>query len=302
MPARWRGFTLVELLVVIAIIGVLIALMLPAVQAAREAARRCSCCNNLKQIGLALHMYHDTCKRLPAGWSAYDPATGQPHWFGLPGWGWAAKILSHMEQTALEQNLIRFDLPITDPANQQARVFSIATDRCPSDIGQNTFVLPGGELYLGPGSYTPVELATGNYVGMFGTQDLHEVCPGPGGQCEGNGTFFLNRGLRLSEIRDGLSQTFIVGERSSKWAPSTWVGMVTGGWHAPARIVGVAAYPPNSEQTPEHSFHNFSSFHPTGTHFLLGDGSVRLVSQTIDPALFYALATRNAGDVVGGGF
>ncbi|MGQ9576604.1 MAG: DUF1559 family PulG-like putative transporter [Thermoguttaceae bacterium] len=302
MPARWRGFTLVELLVVIAIIGVLIALMLPAVQAAREAARRCSCCNNLKQIGLALHMYHDTCKRLPAGWSAYDPATGQPHWFGLPGWGWAAKILSHMEQTALEQNLIRFDLPITDPANQQARVFSIATHRCPSDIGQNTFVLPGGELYLGPGSYTPVELATGNYVGMFGTQDLHEVCSPPGRHCEGDGTFFLNRGLRLSEIRDGLSQTFIVGERSSKWAPSTWVGMVTGGWHAPARIVGVAAYPPNSEQTPEHYFHNFSSFHPTGTHFLLGDGSVRLVSQTIDPALFHALATRNAGDVVGGGF
>jgi len=299
MFTRRSGFTLVELLVVIAIIGILISLLLPAVQAAREAARRCSCCNNLKQVGLALHMYHDTNKQLPAGWVGYDPSTRLPHWFGLPGWGWGAKILPYMEQGSLYKSAVHFELPITDPANAGARVFPITTFRCPSDTGQKSFVLEGGEVYVGPGSFTPVELATGNYIGMFGTVDIHDVCPGPGGRCEGNGTFFLNRGLRFSDITDGLSQTLFVGERSSKLAPSTWVGVVTGGLHGPARVVGAAAYPPNSEEIPEYYFHNFSSFHPNGTHFLSADGSVRLIPETIDMAAYHALATRSAGDIVG---
>jgi prepilin-type N-terminal cleavage/methylation domain-containing protein len=303
MLARRKAFTLVELLVVIAIIGLLIALLLPAVQAAREAARRMSCTNNLKQIGLALHMYHDTHRRLPAGWQAFDPATGQPHWYGEPGWGWAAKILPFMEQGPLFEQSVYLTLPIAHPANAQARVTEVGAFRCPSDTGNKSFVLEGGGTYLGTaGGYTPVELATGNYVGVFGTQEPHEICE-PGepafNGCVGDGTFFLNRYLSFRDFQDGLSQTLIAGERSSKWISSTWVGVVTGGYEAEVRVAGVALFPPNSEEEEEQYTHSFSSFHPSGTNFLAGDGSVKLIAETIDRQIYLALCTRAASDVVG---
>ena len=303
MSAPRKGFTLVELLVVIAIIGILIALLLPAVQAAREAARRMSCTNNMKQIGLGLHMYHDTFKTLPAGWRGFDPSTGQPHWFGLPGWAWSASILSYMEQTAIHDSLLHFDRPITDPVNDDARVAEISIFRCPTDTGEKTFDLAGGGPSVGGGVTFPIEIATGNYIGAFGTADLHDVCspssPAFNG-CEGNGTFFLNRQVRFADIKDGLSNTLVVGERSSKLAPSTWVGVVTGAQHGVARVAGLATFPPNSEENEEHYSHSFSSFHPAGTNFLSGDGSVKLISETIAEQAFHALTTRSAGDTVGG--
>lgn len=298
---RHKGFTLVELLVVIAIIGILVALLLPAVQAAREAARRMSCGNNLKQVGIALHIYHDTFRRLPAGWRGYDPASGRPHWFGEPGWGWSATILPYMEQTTISDALVRFELPIADPKNALARVKPIPTYRCPSDIGEPTFVLEGGGIYVGSGGgFTPTRLATGNYVGVFGTLDFHDVCVGT--PCRGDGTFFLNKGTRFADIKDGLSQTVIVGERSSKLAYSTWVGVVSGGLHGPARVTGVAEYPPNSESAPEHYFHNFSSLHPSGTHFLFADGAVRMVTESIEKRVYHALCTRASGDIIESGW
>jgi len=296
-----NAFTLVELLVVIAIIGVLVALLLPAVQAAREAARRMSCTNNLKQIGLALHMYHDVHKQLPAGWRGYDPSNGEPFWFGLPGWAWSPGILPYLEQSNVEDNLVRYDLPITDPVNATVRKLELGVFRCPSDIGKDTFSLKGGGPSVGPGVSFPMEMATGNYIGVFGTRDFHFVCnpssPDFNG-CEGNGVFYLNRQHRFADITDGLSNTLIVGERSSKLAPSTWVGVVTGGQHAVARVAGVGAYAPNSEDTPAHYFHNFSSFHPAGTNFLAGDGSVKLITETIDLQTYCALCTRDGGERV----
>ncbi|MEN6498003.1 MAG: DUF1559 domain-containing protein [Thermoguttaceae bacterium] len=297
MRMRRTGFTLVELLVVIAIIGILIALLLPAVQAAREAARRMSCSNNMKQMGLALHMYHDTNRQFPAGWTAYDPATRQPHWFGLPGWGWPAKILPFMEQSSVYNSRVHLDLPITDPANAEARLTAIATFRCPSDTGEATFKLAGGGPVVGGGSFSPVDVATSNYLGVFGTEDFHDVCDGK--PCIGNGTFVLVRGFAMRDLTDGTSQTFIVGERSSKHAPATWLGVVTGGQHAPARICGISTFPPNSEAEEEHYSHNFSSRHPTGTHFLLADGSVRMIPETINEQVYHALCTRSGGDLVG---
>jgi hypothetical protein len=287
---------LVELLVVIAIIGVLIAMLLPAVQAAREAARRVSCANNLRQIGIGLHLYHDSRRQWPAGWQGYDPATGTPHWFGLPGWAWSAAILPYMEQGDLSKTLVHFDLPMTDPANAAARVTAIALYRCPSDVGPKTFVMEGGGPYVGSGGFTPTELATSNYLGVFGSDEMHEVCSTT--QCVGNGAFFLNRGLRLGEITDGLSHTFVVGERSSKWAPSTWVGVLSGGECAPGRVTGEATYPPNSEHEEEAVDHNFSSYHPTGTHFLAADGAVHLIASEIDMELYQALCTRSGGEPV----
>ena len=164
-----KGFTLVELLVVIAIIGILKALLLPAVQAAREAARRMSCSNNLKQIGLALHNYHDSFKRFPPGWRGYDRVTGGPFWLGEPGWGWASALLPHLEQNTVSDALIRFELPITDPANARARVKHLAVFRCPSDTGDPTFLLSeDGHNDHGhdphDGEFFPLEMATGNFA------------------------------------------------------------------------------------------------------------------------------------------
>ncbi|MHB8864911.1 MAG: DUF1559 family PulG-like putative transporter [Pirellulaceae bacterium] len=302
MIRRRFGFTLVELLVVIAVIGVLVALLLPAVQAAREAARRMSCKNNLKQIGLALHLYHDTFSRWPAGWQGYDPVTRVDNWLGDPGWGWSAAILPYVEQSSVSDGMIRFELPIHDPVNQPAREQVLTLFRCPSDIGDSTFKLyeeshqdhGGGDH---DGEEFPMMMATSNYVGMYGTLDMHEACEH--GPCRGDGSFFLNRGIRLADIRDGLSQTLVVGERSSKLSYSTWVGAVAGSEHGPARVVGSGLYPPNAEGSYEAYVHTFSSLHPKGTQFVLGDGSVHLIAETIDVDIYRRLCTRANADPVG---
>jgi len=293
---RRKGFTLVELLVVIAIIGILVALLLPAIQMAREAARRSSCNNNMKQIGLGLHMYHDTFGRFPAGWQAEDPTGGHDDWLGEPGWGWAAAILPYMEQTTMYGDRIDFHYPITAPVNQAGRETELKVYRCPSDIGRPTFELEADHHH--PFSYTPIEIATANYVGVFGTKDPHDVYEH--GETP-DGAFILNKQMSLRDFLDGTSETFIVGERTAKLSYSTWVGMVRGGEHAPARVVGVATFPPNSDAAfhPEAPTHNFSSLHPGGTQFVAADGSVRLITESIDTQVYHALCTRAGGEVVG---
>lgn len=292
MLIRRKGFTLVELLVVIAIIGILIALLLPAVQAAREAARRASCTNNMKQIGLAMHLHHDVYLRLPAGWDGYDQTTGRPYGLGVPGWAWAARILPFIEQANVQKNLIDFNKPVTDPANDAARLLVLATYRCPSDVGNEKFVNVDEET--GQGTY---EFATANYVGVWGTGDLHVCGTLPiGTQCTSDGSFFHNSTIRFADILDGLSQTFVAGERSSKLDYSTWAGTVAGNDCAPGRILGTAQFPPNS---PQSNTHDFSSQHPTGANFLLADGSVRLIPETIDQAVYRALMTRNGNEPIG---
>ncbi len=301
MNVRRSAFTLVELLVVIAIIGILVSLLLPAVQAAREASRRIACSNNLKQVGLALHLYHDVFLRLPPGWWGYDLATQEEYWLGEPGWGWCAAMLPYVEQSTLSESVVHCGLPIHDPLNKQARESHLPVFRCPSDAGHRAFQLAAGDDHdhggHGPGCVFPLLMATGNYVGMFGTQDMHEVCEH--GPCRGNGTFFLNRGVQLAEIKDGLSNTLIAGERTSRLSYSTWVGAVAGSEHGPARVVGEGALPPNSQGTYETNVHVFSSEHPSGTQFVLGDGSVHLLHQTIDRMTYRSLCTRAARDVVG---
>ena len=293
-----RGFTLVELLVVIAIIGILVALLLPAIQAAREAGRRASCSNNMKQIGLALHMHHDTYGRFPAGWSAKDPNPGgHDDWLGEPGWGWASAILPYMEQNALYGEMIDFNSPITATVNQQARETELDIYRCPSDIGRSTFELEACVHH--PIPYTPIHIATANYVGVFGTEDPHDVYEHG---ATPDGAFVLNEQFSLRDFLDGASETFIVGERTARLSYSTWVGMVRGGEHAPARVVGVATLPPNSDLAfdPEAPAHNFSSLHPAGTQFVAADGSVKLITDSIDMQVYHALCTRSGGEVTGG--
>jgi len=291
-------------LVVIAIIGLLIGLLLPAVQAAREAARRAECSNNLKQIGLAIQMYYDANRRLPAGWTAYTSDGRQPQVNGQPGWAWGAVILPYLEQMNLYQGGIVLKAPIYDPVNEKAIRTFLTIYRCPSDLSQDQ-VFQAHKLHEGhehesehPGEdYDELLLARSNYVGSFGATNVHSCEDlAPGAKCEGNGVLFHNSYLDFSAIRDGLSQTFLVGERTVVLGYATWTGVLPGDACAPAAVVASAEYPPNLRQA--HA-HNFSSQHPQGANFLFGDGSVHMISQTIDLQVFHALATRSGGETPG---
>lgn len=288
MKRNHKAFTLVELLVVIAIIGILVSLLLPAVQAAREAARRMSCYNNLKQIGLALHNYHDTHKSLPMGWIGVDPATRQPHALGQPGWGWAARVLPFLEQANTE-NLLNGDLPITDPSNQPARDTHLALYRCPSDANSE-------EFFDITGSMPTVRIPVANYVGMAGTQELENCEPMPiGTQCQTDGIFYHNSSTSFRDIIDGLSSTFMAGERNSKIDNSTWVGSIPGADEGFERFLGIADHAPNTVGA---HLDDLSSYHPAGTNFVIADGSVRLITETIDLTVYQALATIRGGEPV----
>src|SRR5262245_35081038 len=205
-PPR-RGFTLVELLVVIAIIGTLVALLLPAVQAAREAARASQCKNQLKQIGLASHQYHDISGRLPPGWIANQPE-------GVPGWGWASALLPYLEQRNLDENLINRRLAIADAANQAARETVVPVFLCPSDAHPKVFTIFGGAeagdeeeaFATNVDAGTPLfRIARSNYVGMFGVSEVEEV------PADGEGTFYFLSSTCYAEIYKGIYNAIIVG-------------------------------------------------------------------------------------------
>lgn len=290
MVTSRRAFTLIELLVVLAVIGVLLALLLPAVQAARETARKVSCFNNLKQIGVALHHYHEIQACLPPGWIATERSTNRPWMDGETGWAWGAMLLPFLEQQVAIDNLVHFDKPIVDPIHAQALVHALEVYRCPSDTGAARFPLRAA---ANP-QVTLLEMATSNYVGMFGTNDLDACASLPVGlQCQGNGVFFHQSRLRFADVVDGLSQTIFVGERCSKLGGSTWLGIIPGAEEAAQRVVGVADHRPNH---PEGHFDDFSSFHALGANFLLGDGSVKLIHEQIDQGVYWALSTRAGGE------
>ena len=286
-----RGFTLIELLVVIAIVAVLIALLLPAVQQAREAARRSQCQNNLKQIGLALHNYHDTNQCFPPGWIGIT--ANQPDVNGLNGWGWASKLLHKMDQQALYHQ-INFKLGITDPANAAILTNVLPMFRCPSDPSSNLWVLKDD---MG----NPVAtLPTANYAGNFGSGGLDDCEITPlGTTCLGNGVMMHNRAIRLRDITDGTSTTLMIGEHKTRedldWH-STWTGVVAGGEEPYQRILGVTDHVPNS---PANHIDDFASHHTTGSFFLMGDGHVKLITSNIDESVYKKLATRGGNEVVG---
>lgn len=286
-----RGFTLIELLVVIAIIAILVALLLPAVQNAREAARRSQCQNNLKQIGIALHNYHETNNCFPPGWLGVT--SNQPNVNGLNGWGWASKLLHRMDQQALYHE-IKFNVSVTDPLNAPVLRRALPMFRCPSDPSPDTWVLNDD---MG----SPVAtLPTANYVGCFGSDGLDNCETAPlGTVCVGDGVFMHNRAIRLSDITDGTSTTLMIGEHKTRedldWH-STWVGVAAGGEEPYQRILGVTDHVPNS---PASHIDDFSSHHTTGSFFVMGDGRVRLITSNIDENVFKTLATRSGREPVG---
>lgn len=299
------GFTLVELLVVIAIIGILVGLLLPAVQAAREAARRMQCSNNVRQIGLALHNYESAYRRFPSGWIANTPV-------GEPGWGWAVGVMPFMEQNNIYQQ-IDLRSEIIAPQNQPMLQVVVPTFICPSDPTGAIFQIAENEgdhdhdhdharssRFDEDEDHPPhnvdeghklFPIAKSNYVGVFGTGEVEES------PYRSDGTFFGNSAVRLRDFVDGTSNTFVIGERSSRLGGSIWHGVIPEANAPFARIVGSADHVPNS---PVGHFDDFSSFHATGANFIMGDCSVRLIPDTIDEGVYQAMATRMGGEVISG--
>ena len=294
-----RGFTLIELLVVIAIIAILIALLLPAVQQAREAARRTECKNHLKQIGLALHNYHDVHSVLPPGWIAVNSGTPSAH-SGTSGVGWGTMILPQMEQNNVYQ-LFNSARPLTDSSNAVFLRAQIKSYKCASDPNPDYFKINQA------GSTTVIaELPTANYLAVFGPENLDDCENSPGilpvmadGTCRGSGMFYHNSSVRMRDLTDGTTNTLMTGERKTKptlnWF-SSWPGMIANGEEAFQRVCGSADHVPNHPAT---HFDDFSSHHVGGAQFSLGDGSVRFISENIDGRVYRSLATIQGGEVTG---
>jgi prepilin-type N-terminal cleavage/methylation domain-containing protein/prepilin-type processing-associated H-X9-DG protein len=315
------GFTLIELLVVIAIIAVLIALLLPAVQAAREAARRIQCVNNLKQLGLALHNYHDATLILPPGYIAAAPFT-DAETDTSPGWSWASMILPQLEQAPLYAS-INFSLPVQAPANSTGAATSVAAFLCPSDQFQGpTFAVTDGF------GNTVATVGASSYAASTG-DDASDTAFGFDNLGNGCGLFFRDSAIRIASITDGTSQTIMLEERAWGNAEGTWVGAVAGGYiqrgpfnpcpgsadatyQAPCLVLA-HCHMINTNADSDSGLDDSSSFHPAGANQLFGDGSVHFLRSVPNDAgvnpdgstrytptslIFQAMGTRAMGEVI----
>jgi len=290
-----HGFTLIELLVVIAIIAILIALLIPAVQKVREAASQSQCQNNLKQIALASHNYHDNFKRFPPGVnlpgeedSGWDPAPDANNYYGLH-----VALFPFYEQENLLKELI---LDVQDPQSKNcqgptsmgAQVIPMLI--CPSDaFFPSNYVGQYGALYFGLTSYG----------GCSGTSQTSSTA----NQMARNGIFFMNSRITMGAIVDGTSNTFLFGERSRQNLPATSSSEALGGW-AWANEFAQEDNTMNTNEPMEgvqtHDLNQFGSQHAGGAiaNFAFADGSVRSISQNINIVNFQRLSTRAGGEVV----
>jgi len=306
-----RGFTLVELLVVIAIIGIMVALLLPSVQAAREAARRLQCSNNLKQIGLAVHNYHDASRVLPFGQGGTNN-----HYSAV------SMLLPFMEQQPLYAS-IDFRLPYSNPVNDAARRTELSMLRCPSDI-ENPLPETGGAI---------------NYMANKGNGIVWRDASGPNtGMEPPNGVFFFRSAIRFGQIKDGLSNTAAFSERVLADGSNGIVSPLADVFFHPAAPVTpteaqamceaidindlmhqfplfmgapwidgqhtyLHATPPNSRSCGFflvlRAVMPPSSQHSDGVQLLLCDGSVRFVTEQIDLSTWRALGSRSSNESLG---
>ena len=289
LPSR-QAFTLIELLVVIAIIAVLIALLLPAVQQAREAARRSQCKNNLKQIGIAFHNYHETYNVLPPGYIDNDPLANVTNQNLL---GWGTFILPFMDQAPL-YNLISGS-GACSASWPTVAAMTTASASIPTPYAKTvlqTYICPTdptGAINTDVYSY-----AKSNYTGVGGN-NYRSSSP----TALPTGTFYDNSRVSLRDVTDGSSNTAIVGERGSAGVKygTVWVGNPSDAWYYTQCAV-MAASDYYSINEPAGSW-NFTSSHTGGAHFLFGDGAVRFLNETMDLATYGYLGAIADGNVVG---
>jgi len=278
------GFTLVELLVVIAIIGLLIALLLPAVQAAREAARRMQCSNNLKQLGIAIHNYHDAYKVVPPSFRWRADGNG-------PSGGWIVRTLPFLEENALYQQFAALKFNIVDPKALPLIQTILPQLRCPSDDSSGSLT---DHQYQWEGTL----VAQGNYKGCIGdprmggggvsgSQDRHMTTPN-------NGMFwrysYLNP-VSFRKIPDGLSKTFMVGEDIPEYNYHSMWSYCNGDYSSCHQVLNFLPNPPTAADWPNTI--SFRSRHAGGAHFCFADASVHFIPDEIDFMLYRALSTRD---------
>ena len=333
MTARKSGFTLIELLVVIAIIAILVAMLLPAVQQAREAARRSSCKNQLKQLGLALHNYHDTHRVFPPGCigpqvfsnlSAGHPTANRISWIPL--------ILPYIEQSAIYEAVVPYmngtvagQSPTSSPATWPNAKVEIPSLKCPSD--------PHGSKMQGLTTANALtERVFSNYVacqGSTGTRLSPTTVPSadppdPAGT-RLNGMFFAMSRVGMRDVVDGTSNTIMLGE--IRLVPDEGTTYATGAdfrgyvWNSDGPTTWFTTqFPPNNFEpdrfffcvnttlSPCTKMPNVTGYtarlqsrsaHAGGAQFTLADGSVRFVSSNVNTELFRSLGTRNGGEVIG---
>jgi prepilin-type N-terminal cleavage/methylation domain-containing protein len=312
--ARRSGFTLIELLVVIAIIAILIGLLLPAVQKVREAAARIKCYNNLKQIGIALHSYHDSIGTLPSGHIELQVG-GAYQYFSC----WSISILPYLEQDNLYRAYLDNPVPNQAPANQAFCTTKLSVYICPSDIRTNAVLLPetiapdgGGNpgIHYWPSSYKAMTgIGDAGSTQTFGgfwneVQTALAVHPTGKGAFHGDGSSGLGP-EKLVTIKDGLSNTLFVGERHTRthftrgpfWADSFNLYSKGASW--PYSITLLADYDACAAQiNANYCKYGWGSFHTAGISWLFGDGSVRSINTNIDMNTFMALSTVNGGEVI----
>ncbi len=287
--AQRYGFTLIELLVVIAIISVLIALLLPAVQSAREAARRSQCCNNLMQLGLALQSYESAHEILPPGVvDLKGPVLDLPKGYGF---GWLTQILPYIEMRNV-YNHFNLKVGLYESDNFTTRTNLVRSFLCPSDIG------PARDSN---------RIAMTNYAGV------HHDVEAPIDK-DNHGVLFLNSAVRYEDVTDGTSMTLFVGEKAIEstelgWASGTRASLRNMGLNvnrtiAPSRA-GISNMGLNAEEskalakmgTPAF-VGGFGSRHPGGSNFSFGDGSVRFIKSSISAKVYQDLGNRADGDVI----
>ena len=326
MKLSRRGFTLVELLVVIAIIGILVGLLLPAVQAAREAARRMQCTNNTKNISLAMHNYHDTFRRFPAGVTAWPSlATGADQVGGTPGsvggffngmWGWPAAVFPFIEAGNIYDRISFANRPWTE--ERADRYFGVyGEDTTPSAIVNRDASSVAPPIFSCPstpetvrGKYKDYAMNAGDgpdgSVNISSGTKMNSCCPERSTQSSGIG--FLNSNVGIGAITDGTSNTFMILEQASRIPtfsypsnPIFWVNHNSQGLAMPNQ--GDTNFPPNMSGTIQIGAlaltgRTSRGFHTGGVTASMADGSVRFLSQTIATIPWKAMFSRDGGETI----
>lgn len=307
-----QAFTLVELLVVIAIIGILVGLLLPAVQQAREAARRMQCSNNLKQIGLALHNYESTYQILPAGCNGLPSAGGTS--FDGHGWTWHASILPFLEQTNLYNAVqgpdgMGNELGSTTSGKPLiVRATKLSVFWCPSQPDVSDGPQKGGYQPSNYNGHMGTRIGNGNDDCICtGIANLSDMMSKPWGCMNGNGVFYVRSRTRFRDVIDGLTNTIFVSEVPDSGG-SAMAGFSSGCDRKAVFSGGADSNPPTemsefliaaegNDPINGGSEEATGSWHTGGAHFLMGDGSVQFLSENMNMATYQAISTRAEGEV-----